>query len=342
MGKNKKKKNMNLVLYSKNSKEYQKLINPWEQKNYNVLLSGNKTKDDKVIRVNMDRNKIENTFYTALLYGINLNGMLDNKKKIYIERTMQEYLEKAQTYTSYFDTKIVSNQFLDLFEKYMKEQNNEIETLPILQLIFNLFKDEEIHEYFEGTFADENEHYNLFESEEELKQILLEIFSELKQTHILKIDKLRSYTNETKQSYKTLMDTSFNDFLEYFIKNVERKPKTFNLSNLEDNLELYYTLMEKDETLPNVVIINSDTLRLVQCQSFEKHIDPNRKCTVLFYFPESNDFERLVYESYFLPPFSFVENKDYILKKKKQEAFYRLYQFPYEHRLIQDLVSKKV
>ena len=43
---------MTIVLYSQHSKEYQKLIVPWEQKNYNVLLSGNKTKDDKVIRVN--------------------------------------------------------------------------------------------------------------------------------------------------------------------------------------------------------------------------------------------------------------------------------------------------
>ena len=162
-----------IVLFSKNSKEYAKLVNPWDQKPYNVLLSGNKCKSDKIIRVNMNKSKIENTFFTALLYGIKLNGMLDDKKKEYIEKEIKEYVEHAQKLKEvvYFDSKIVSNTFLDIFKSYMQEQHEQDETtVQMLQLIFNLFKDEEILEYFEGTFADDNtESYNSFESEEELK-----------------------------------------------------------------------------------------------------------------------------------------------------------------------------
>jgi len=333
-----------IVLFSKNSKEYAKLVNPWDQKPYNVLLSGNKCKSDKIIRVNMNKSKIENTFFTALLYGIRLNGMLDDKKKEYIEKEIKEYVEHAQKLKEvvYFDSKIVSNTFLDIFKSYMQEQHEQDETtIQMLQLIFNLFKDEEILEYFEGTFADDNtESYNSFESEEELKDILLEIFSELKQTHIEKIDKIRTYTSETKKSYNTLIDNSFDDFLMYFLKNVETKTKqtvTFDTLKLKDNLELYYTLMQADETLPNVVIINSDTLSLDPSQSFENDIDPNRKCIVLFHFQQSNEFERLVYETYTVPPLTFRENNDYILKKKQNDAFYRMYTFPYEHCLIQNL-----
>ena len=306
-----------IVLFSKNSKEYAKLVNPWDQKPYNVLLSGNKCKSDKIIRVNMNKSKIENTFFTALLYGIKLNGMLDDKKKEYIEKEIKEYVEHAQKLKEvvYFDSKIVSNTFLDIFKSYMQEQHEQDETtVQMLQLIFNLFKDEEILEYFEGTFADDNtESYNSFESEEELKDILLEIFSELKQTHIEKIDKIRTYTSETKKSYNRLIDKSFDDFLMYFFKNVETKTKqtvTFDTLKLKDNLKLYYTLMQADETLPNVVIINSDTLSLDPSQSFENDIDPNRKCIVLFHFQQSNEFERLVYETYMVPPLTFRENND--------------------------------
>ena len=333
-----------IVLFSKNSKEYKKLVKPWDQKPYNVLLTGNKCKSDKIIRVNMNKNKIENTFFTALLYGIKLNGMLDEKKKEYVEKEIKEYVEQAQKLKEvvYFDSKIVSNTFLDIFKSYMQEQHEQDETtIQMLQLIFNLFKDEEILEYFEGTFADDNtESYNSFESEEELKDILLEIFSELKQTHIEKIDKIRTYTSETKKSYNRLIDKSFDDFLMYFLKNVETKTKqtvTFDTLKLKDNLELYYTLMQADETLPNVVIINSETLSLDPCQSFQANIDPKRKCILLFYFPNSNEFERLVYETYMVPPLSFRENYDYILKKKQNDAFYRMYTFPYEHCLIQNL-----
>ena len=333
-----------IVLFSKNSKEYAKLVNPWDQKAYNVLLSGNKCKSDKIIRVNMNKSKIENTFFTALLYGIKLNGMLDDKKKEYIEKEIKEYVEHAQKLKEvvYFDSKIVSNTFLDIFKSYMQEQHEQDEkTVQMLQLIFNLFKDEEILEYFEGTFADDNtESYNSFESEEELKDILLEIFSELKQTHIEKIDKIRTYTSETKKSYNRLIDKSFDDFLMYFFKNVETKTKqtvTFDTLKLKDNLKLYYTLMQADETLPNVVIINSDTLSLDPSQSFENDIDPNRKCIVLFHFQQSNEFERLVYETYMVPPLTFRENNDYILKKKQNDAFYRMYTFPFEHCLIQNL-----
>lgn len=332
-----------IVLFSKNSKEYAKLVNPWDQKPYNVLLSGNKCKSDKIIRVSMNKNKIENTFFTALLYGIKLNGMLEDKKKEYIEKEIKEHVEQAQKLKEvvHYDSKIVSDTFLDSFKTYMQEQQHDETTVQILQLIFNLFKDEEIHEYFEGTFADDNtESYNSFESEEELKDTLLEIFSELKETHIQKIDKIRTYTSETKKSYNRLIDNSFDDFLVYFLQNVETKTTEtiiYNTLNLKDNLELYYTLMKADETLPNIVIINSETLSLDPSQSFEKDIDPNRKCIVLFHFQQSNEFERLVYETYMVPPLTFRENNDYILKRKQNDAFYRMYTFPYEHCLIQNL-----
>ena len=341
-----------IVLFSKNSKEYQKLQVPWEQKNYNVLLTGNKSKDDRVIRVNMNKSKIENTFYTALLYGIKLNGMLDDKKKEYVEKTIQDYVEGAKKLTEvkYFDSKIVSEQFLTLFRQYIKDKN-EGETIEgtrtttgttkvqVLKLIYNLFQDEEIQDYFEGTFGASP----MFEKEEDLKEILVEIFEELKREHIEKINKLRSYTKDIQKNYNTLIDNNYNDFLVYFFEHIEKK-KTQTIDtdtlNLENNLKLYYALMKADQTLPNLVIINSETLRLESLQSFEKDIDPNRKCIVLFYFQDSNEFERLVYETYLLPPFTFVENQDFILKKRQKETFYRVYQFPYEHRLIQDLGKK--
>lgn len=316
-----------LILYSTNSKEYKKLEIPWEQKSYNVVL-GNKCKDDKIIRVNMNKEKVKNTFFTSILYGIKLNSMLDERKRKYVEEKMKEVNEEN---IKYVDPESITSSFVELFKEYMDE--NDDEDKNILKLIYNLIQDEEIKAYFEGTFDDEKTNN---EKKEEVKDIIIEIFKEIKEKHLSKIEKVKSYTKETIIIYNDLIDRNFVNYLEYCFEKMETKRKALDDYNIVDYLNLYNILMKKDKSLPNLVIIDSATLKLEKSQTFDR-IDPNRKCTVLFYFKESNEYERLIYETFLLPPSLFVKNEDYILKKRRNETYYRVYTFPYDHPLIQDL-----
>lgn len=313
--------NTSLLFYT-NNKDYTKL-DPKESKDINIIV-GKRSKQDVIKRVAVEFN----TFLSALFYSPQILQTLNKQK--YIMEKQKELFEPC------FQKEIVQelNNLHVLFEESLLEYKKTNETTK-KTILLDMFEKEDIMSYIHGSIGDDDQI-----TINELKEIIETIYEEIEKEYLNKIQQEKNYKTSTIEKFKiSLLEEATLFISKYLLPNVKKEiihDNNYDFKNLQENLSLYEYLMSKDMSLPNLLIINSETMKLYE--EYKCNIDPQRKCIVLFYFPGTNEFERVIYESYCCPSESHVDSKDYTMKKRNKEEYYRCYLFDSSHQLVNYLL----
>ena len=310
------------LLFYSNNKDYIKL-EPKEIKDVNVIV-GQRSKEDVIKRTSVPYN----TFLSALFYGPESLQNL-NKNNFIIERTKSLFnscFEKEMVK----DLKTLSNLLGSCIKNY--EDNLKEDKDVRKSVMLNMLKEEDILSYIEGSIAEEETL-----SINELKELIESIYQEILEQYLKKIKEEKAYKAETIRKFKKEVGEEFTCFISnFYSKQLQTYIVTddeYDFNDLDYNMTLYKELMKKDETLPNVIIINAETMSLFH-ERKDVNFDPDRKTVSLFYFPSCNQFERILYETFCCPSVHHKEGYDYTTKRRNKEEYYRCYSFDSDHEFI--------
>ena len=326
-----------MLLY-KNLDKYQKNHSDWSFLEVNIP---NRKKDDLISRLSTTPR--QKSFFASALFDQNLLKHPPQDRLLSVIHKKNKLMDKLN-YNVVFDyLEFMFERFIIEFDYFLNDKT-EIENLnefdidhkllSILQTKLIPHKSLILKE-FENNFEAINR------SETKIKfmsDLFYKIYSDIAKNELQSVLASDDFSQEIKDKYiqniqKTfdnifilLGHMVFEDFLE------ETKEDDFETN--PTNLFMLFKMIFPEENLLICQFKKGNSqdidLTLIPDIEFDQYIDIEKPFTLLVFFPETNTYERIVFES-------FEKNKESVKQSKKYP--YKSYSFPFEHPVIKNLLQ---
>lgn len=338
---------LNIKYYDRT--KYFKLSKEWETEKVNMKRN---KEDDQIFRLAVGS---KSSFFDSLLYNYkisntNLNTREDKLKSLY----KKNFCINKNTFLSFFFyhkyqyIKYWFNFLQDFsFLEEVNQKNNKI-----IKIIHELLKDrnEDFCEVLERKIHEEDifqcniPYKNIEFIYSKLENIFNTVFKEyISFNEHFDLIQDHNYSNDTIDEYKTLLITNFIDISnkiidkmlhDYTHDNEEFTLNDFFYSYQHLNTDCNLLIFEKNLDNNEPIFKLANDKKLNQTLFFDKE---KVKSIILLYFPESNNFERLYFDSYHHPNKLEINNDYQIKSTNKNKSIFRSYVFPQEHQILSNM-----
>jgi len=325
-------------LFYQNQEAYTKNEKVWSFENFNVPQH---KKDDLISRFSVGKD--ENSFFLSTLYDHTMSQYPPKKRIEKIMEKQNDALDELshETVFLYFD--YMFERFLHQTDDYLSNEFEfeNLDDFDINQNLFEIIQEKLIENknfiMKELKKAFQNGNKNFLPDYEanfrSIEKVLFGIYEEIAKDEIETIMSCDRYPQSTKTKYlenvrltlKNILILIGNLVMDTFMEEtkIDRPEERFMLFKMMfPNKNLLIT--EIKSTKENKIEYN-----VLEQIDFEKHINTENDFIVLLYFPETNTYERILYESFHANQHSFQQSKKYP---------YKNYSFPYDHPLIENLL----
>lgn len=326
-----------MLLY-KNFDKYQKNHFDWSFSEVNIP---NNKKDDLISRLSTTVK--ENSFFASALFDQNLLKHPPQDRLLSVMHKKNKLMDKL-------NYKVVFDYLPFMFERFMIEldyflnEETEIENLNefgIDQKLLSILQTKLIPHKSVILKEFENNFEAIVRSETKIKfmtNLFHEIYSDVAKDELQTVLESDEFSQEIKDKYiENIQKTFDNIFIllgHMVFEDFLEETKEIEFQTNPTNLFMLFKMIFPDENLLICQFRKSSSqdidLTLIPDIEFDQYIDIEKPFTVLVFFPETNTYERILFES-------FEKNKESVKQSKKYP--YKNYSFPFEHPVIKNLLQ---